>query len=61
MTRELIEKATGIADEGEFWFKKVPFAFNSKNFLLPNVVVVWGKGVHIQNLKLEWREPIKVF
>ena len=28
LTRELIAEATGIADEGEFWFKKVPFSSN---------------------------------
>ena len=38
LTRDLIVEAIGIADEGDFWFKKVPFAFNSENFLLPNVV-----------------------
>ena len=27
LTRELIAEPTGIADEGEFWFKKVPFCF----------------------------------
>ena len=31
LTRELIAEAIGIDDEGEFWFKKVPFAFNSEN------------------------------
>ena len=60
LTRELIAKAIGIADEGEFWFKKVPFAFNSENFLLPNVVADWGKGVHIQKFKPEWRDPINI-
>ena len=60
LTRELIAEARDIADEGEFWFKKVPFTFNSENFLLPDVVVYWGKGVHIQNFKPEWREPIKI-
>ena len=47
LTRELIVESTGIADEGEFWFKKVPFTFNSENFLLSDVVAYWGKGVHI--------------
>ena len=28
LTRELIAEAIDIADEGEFWFKKVPFTFN---------------------------------
>ena len=60
LTRELIAEATGIPDEGEYWFKKVPFTFDSHNYLLPNVVAYWGKGVHIQKFKPEWREPIKI-
>ena len=60
LTRELIAEATCIADEGEYWFKKVPFVFNSENYLLPNVVADWGKGVHIQKFKPEWREPVKI-
>ena len=27
LNRKLIDEATGILDEGEFWFKKVPFTF----------------------------------
>ena len=34
LTRELIEEATCIEGEGEFWFKKIPFTFNSKYLLL---------------------------
>ena len=60
LTRELIAEATTIADEGEFWFKKVPFTFNSEDFLSPDVVADWGKGVHIHNFKPEWREPINI-
>ena len=60
LTRELIVEAIGIPDEGEYWFKKVPFTFNSENYLLPNVVADWGKGVHIQKFKPEWRELIKI-
>ena len=37
LTRELIEEATGIVGDGELWFKKIPFSFNSKYFLLPEV------------------------
>ena len=51
LTRELIEEATGIAAIGELWFTKVPFTFNSKDFLLPEVEASWGKGVHVQNFK----------
>ena len=31
LIRELIAKATGIPNEGEYWFKKVPFTFDSYN------------------------------
>ena len=41
LTRELIAEAIGIPDEGEYWFKKVPFTFDSHNYLLPNVVADW--------------------
>ena len=37
LTRELIEEAIGIAGDGELWFKKIPFTFNSKDFLLSEV------------------------
>ena len=60
LTRELIAEATWIPDEGEDWFKKIPFTFDSQNYLLPDVVVDWGKGVHIQKFKPEWRKPVKI-
>ena len=60
LTRELIAEATDIEDEGEFWFKKVPFTFNSKDFMFPEVQADWGKGVHVQNFKPKCREPIKI-
>ena len=60
LTRELLAKATGILDEGEFQFKKVPFTFDAQRYLLPGVVADWGKGVPIQNFKLEGIEPIKI-
>ena len=44
LNRELMSEATCIVYEGEYWFKKVPFVFNSENYLLPNVVADWGKG-----------------
>ena len=47
LTRELIAEATGIPHEDEYWFKKVPFTFDSHNYLLPNVFAYWGKWVHI--------------
>ena len=47
LTRELITEATVVPDEGRYWFKKVPFTFDSQNYLLPNFFADWGKGVHI--------------
>ena len=46
LTEELITEATCIASDGELWFKKIPFTFNPKEFLLPEVESLdWGKGV----------------
>ena len=56
LTKYLIEEAKCIAGEGEFWFKKIPFTFNSKDFLLPEVGTLdWGKVVQLQKFKPEWR------
>ena len=60
LTRELLAEATGILDEGEYWFKKVPFTFDAQKYLLPVVVADWGKGVPIQKFKPEWIDPIKI-
>ena len=60
LTIELLAEATGILDEGEYWFKKVPFTFDAQRYLLPNVVADWGKGVLIQKFKTEWIEPTKI-
>ena len=38
LTKELIAEATRILDEGELWFKKVPFTLNAKKYLLPGVI-----------------------
>ena len=38
LTRELFAEATGILDEGEYWFKKVPFTFDAQRYLLLDVV-----------------------
>ena len=60
LIRELLVEATWILDEGEYWFKKVPFTFDAHKYLLPDVVADWGKGVHFQKFKPEWIEPIKI-
>ena len=60
MTKELVVEPIGILNEGELWFKKVPFTFNAQKYLLPGVIADWGKGVPIHNFKPKWIEPIKV-
>ena len=61
LTREVTEEATGIAGDGELWFKKIPFTFNSKDFLLPEAETLnWGKGVQLHKFRPEWREAIKI-
>ena len=61
LTRELIEESTGIAGDGELWFKKIPFTFSSKDFLLSEVETLeWGKGVQLHKFNLEWREVIRI-
>ena len=61
LTRELITEATCIAGDGEIWFKKIPFTFNPKDFLLPEVkTMYWGKGVQLDKFNPEWREAIGI-
>ena len=60
LTRELLAEATGILDEGEYWFKKVPFTFDAQRYILVDVVEDWGKVLLIQKFKPEWIEPIKI-
>ena len=61
LTTELISEGTGIANDGEMWFKKIPFTFIPKDFLLAEVETLdWGKGVQLDKFKPEWREAIKI-
>ena len=61
LTEELITEATGIARDGELWFKKVAFTFNPKYFPLPEVEALdWGKGVQLDKFKPEWKEVIGI-
>ena len=57
---ELIPQATWVRNEGEMWFKKLPFTFNAQRYLLPGITPDWSKGILIQNFREEWVEPIKV-
>ena len=57
---ELISEATEIRNEGEHWFKKSPFEFDSQRYLLPNVIPNWSKGIPIQNFRKEWIEPLRI-
>ena len=61
LIEELIADATGIARDGELWFKKIPFTFNPKYFLLSEVEALdWGKGVQLDKFKPEWRKVIRI-
>ena len=61
LIEELIVEAIGIASHGELWFKKIPFTFNPKYFMLPEFEALdWGKGVQLEKFKLEWREFIRI-
>ena len=60
LTVELISEAIGIKNEGEPWFKKLPFDFDPQRYLLPNSTPDWNKGILIQNFRKEWVEPIRI-
>ena len=47
LTVDLVAEATGVKNEGELWFKKVPFTFNSQRYLLPGIIPDWSKEVLI--------------
>ena len=47
LNKDLVAEATCIKNEGDLWFKKVPFTFNAQKYLLPGVIADWGKGVPI--------------
>ena len=60
LTVDLVEEATGVKNEGEKWFKKLPFTFEVHRFLLPDVTPNWNKGIVIHKFRSEWVEPIRV-
>ena len=47
LTVELVVEAIGVKNEGEMWFKKLPFTFEAQKYLLPNVTSDWNKGILI--------------
>ena len=50
-----------LYQEGELWFKNIPFSFDPKDFLLPNIESLdWGKGVHLDKFKPKWKEFIGI-
>ena len=61
LTKELIAEATGILNEGELWFKKVPFTFNAQKYLLPSVIADWGKVFKSINSNLNGLSPLKSY
>ena len=60
LTVDLVAEATGIRNEGEMWFKKLPFTFNAQRYLIPGITPDWSKGILIQNFRNEWVEPVRV-
>ena len=43
------------------WFKNIPFSFDPGDFLLPgNETLEWGKGIHLEKFKPEWKEAIGI-
>ena len=48
LTVDLVAEAIGVKNEGEMWFKKLPFTFDAQRYLLPNVTPDWNKGILIQ-------------
>ena len=57
---DLVVEAIGIKNEGEMWFKKLPFTFDAQRYLLPNITLDWSKGILIQNFRSEWVKPIRI-
>ena len=44
LTVDLVAEATGIKNEGEMWFKKLPFTFDAQRYLLPNVTQIGARA-----------------
>ena len=38
LTVELVAEAIGVGNEGEMWFKNLPFTFNAQRYLLPSII-----------------------
>ena len=56
-----IAKATGISLEGERWFKNHLFEVDLSIFLLARFENMdWGKGIHLNNVKTEWRDALNI-
>ena len=56
-----IAEATSITLEGERWFKKHLFEVDLNMFLLPGFKKLdWGKGIHLNNVKPEWRDVLNI-
>ena len=56
-----IAKAMGITLEGERWFKKHLFEVDLSMFLFPHFKKIdWDKGIHLNNVKPEWRYVLNI-
>ena len=61
LIEELIVEAIGTSRDGELWLKKIPFSFNPKYFLLPEIEALdWGIGIQLDKFKPEWKEVIGI-
>ena len=61
LTEGLVAESIGITMDGESWFKKTSFNFNTNDFLFPgNKTLDWSKGVYLENFKPKWIEAIGI-
>ena len=61
LKEDLIAQATSVSRDGELWFKNIPFSFDPSDFLLPgNETLEWGKVIHLEKFKPEWKEAIGI-
>ena len=59
MDESAISKATGVPSEGSKWFKQHPFEADYSKFLLPSFEKLsWENGIHVNNLKPVWKNPL---
>ena len=56
-----IAQPISIPSEGEKWFKNHLFEVDLSQFMFPSFkILYWSKGIHLNRVKLEWRDILKV-